>query len=58
MTQKNPTKWADPYTPHAKKKEEEPEELPVPKGFTAEQVAAVADLVRAWKRAVEAFTED
>lgn len=59
MTQKNPTEWADPYTPHAKKdEEEEPEELPVPKGFNAEQVAAVADLARAWKRAVEAFTED
>lgn len=58
MTQKNPTKWADPYTPHAKKNEEEEptaEAEPVP---TAEQVAAVADLVRAWKRVVKEFAED
>ena len=58
MTQKDPVKWMEPYTPHAKKNEEEEptaEAEPVP---TAEQVAAVADLVRAWERAVEAFTED
>ena len=54
MTQKNPTKWADPYTPHAKKNEEEPtaEAEPVP---TAEQVEAVADLARAWARVIKAF---
>lgn len=58
MTQKNPTEWADPYTPHAQKNEEEEptaEAEPVP---TAEQVAAVADLVRAWERVIKAFAED
>ena len=54
MTQKDPVKWMEPYTPHAKKNEEEPtaEAEPVP---TAEQVAAVANLVRAWERVIKAF---
>lgn len=58
MTQKDPVKWMEPYTPHAKKNEEEyptAEAEPVP---TAEQVAAVADLARAWKRVIKAFAED
>ena len=56
MTQKNPVKWMEPYTPHAKKnEEEEPTAEPAPEEFTAEQVAAVADLVRAWGRFNKAF---
>ena len=54
MTQKDPVKWMEPYTPHTKKNEEEPEE-PAPEELTAEQVAAVADLVRAWGRFNKAF---
>lgn len=58
MTQKNPTEWADPYTPHAKKNEEEEPTAEAEHVPTAEQVAAVADLVRAWERVIKAFAED
>lgn len=51
-----PLAFLDPYTPR-NLTEEEPEE-PAPEEFTAEQVAAVADLVRAWKRVVKEFSED
>ena len=51
-----PLAFLDPYTPR-NLTEEEPEE-PAPEEFTAEQVAAVADLVRAWKRVVKEFAED
>ena len=51
-----PLAFLDPYTPR-NLTEEEPEK-PAPEEFTAEQVAAVADLVRAWKRVVKEFAED
>lgn len=58
MTQKNPTEWADPYTPHAKKDEEEEPAAEAEHVPTAEQVEAVADLARAWERVIKAFAED
>lgn len=48
-----PLAFLDPYTPR-NLTEEEPEE-PTPEEFTAEQVAAVVDLVRAWGRFNKAF---
>lgn len=58
MTQKDPVKWMEPYTPHAKKNEEEEPTAEAEHVPTAEQVAAVADLVRAWERVIKAFAED
>lgn len=52
-----PLAFLDPYTPR-NLTEEEPEAEPAPEELTAEQVAAVADLVRAWKRVVKEFAED
>lgn len=57
MTQKDPVKWLEPYTGTREELEIKPTEEaePVP---TAEQVEAVADLVRAWKRVIKEFSED
>ena len=51
-----PLAFLDPYTPRNLTEEEQEE--PAPEEFTAEQVAAVADLVRAWKRVIKEFAED
>lgn len=49
-----PLAFLDPYTPRDLT-EKESEEEPAPEELTAEQVAAVADLVRAWGRVNKAF---